>query len=164
MSPRPPWREPMLWLVAGIPLATLVAGFATLFLAGGDGSTDAAPEPVRRTAQVQQADVGADAQAARAGLRAVLRFDPATGAIVGRVLPAPATGELRLRFVHPAIAAADRSVQLRPRGNAWVGALPPLAVADWRLQLSPGNDAWRLVGRWHPAAAQAELRPALVSP
>ena len=37
---RPPWREPMLWLVAGLPVASVVAGFALLIVASRSGSSD----------------------------------------------------------------------------------------------------------------------------
>jgi hypothetical protein len=164
MNNRPAWREPMLWLVAGIPLATLIAGFATLSLAGGSGAIDAAPEPVRRTAQVQQADLAADTAAAHAGLRATLRIDAARRTIVARILPSPSAGDLQLLFVHPSFAAEDRSVTMRLRDGVWVGAMPALPAIEWRLQLSPGDAQWRLVGRWHAgAAAQAEMLPALES-
>lgn len=163
MSPRPAWREPMLWLVAGIPLATLIAGFATLSLAGGSGATDAAPEPVQRTAQVQQADLAADTAAARAGLRATLRVDAVRSSIVARILPPPSASEVTLRFVHPVLAAEDRSVTMQLRDGVWVGALPALPANDWRLQLSPSEGQWRLVGRWRAGATQAEMLPALES-
>jgi hypothetical protein len=161
MNVRPAWREPMLWLVAGIPLATLIAGIATLSLAGGSGAIDAAPEPVHRTAQVQQADLAADTAAAQAGLHATLHLDASRGTIVARILPSPSAGDMQLLFVHPSLSAEDRSVRMRPRNGVWVGAMPALAAIEWRLQLSPGEARWRLVGRWHAGAAQAEMLPAL---
>jgi hypothetical protein len=49
---RPAWQEPMVWLVTGIPLATIVAGITTLVLIAGGNGMDRAPG-VRVTAQIQ---------------------------------------------------------------------------------------------------------------
>ena len=56
-------RNPVLWLVLGIPALTIVAGVWTLMVAAGNSAVDADPDPVRRTAQVQVASVEADAEA-----------------------------------------------------------------------------------------------------
>lgn len=59
MENRPFWREPMVWLIAGLPLAAVVAAFATLWIANrnidphvtegfqkqGLAITEAAPKP-----------------------------------------------------------------------------------------------------------------------
>jgi uncharacterized protein len=51
-SPRPAWREPMVWLVFGIPLATVIAGISTVIIAAGGTGMERAPG-VRVTAQIQ---------------------------------------------------------------------------------------------------------------
>lgn len=50
--PRSAWREPMLWLVIGIPAATILAGLTTLAIAAG-GPEMARASGVRVTAQIQ---------------------------------------------------------------------------------------------------------------
>lgn len=37
---RPPWREPVLWLVIGIPVAAVLAGILTVFIAVRASSAD----------------------------------------------------------------------------------------------------------------------------
>ena len=97
-EPRPALLEPMVWLMLGIPAATVLAGIATLVIASSAGGLDAAPEPVQRTLQAQVADLGPDRRAAAAGMQATLRVDGA-----GRIdvaLPA-SPGAPTLRLVHP---------------------------------------------------------------
>ena len=58
MNPRPPskWRNPVMWLVVGLPGIAVVAGIGMIVVASRGGSNDAIPESVRRTAQVQVAE------------------------------------------------------------------------------------------------------------
>lgn len=72
---RPAWREPMVWLVAAIPAMSIFAGVGLLVVAIRAGGADSVSDPVRRTAQVQVADLSPDALAASLHLRAVVRTD-----------------------------------------------------------------------------------------
>jgi hypothetical protein len=58
-------REPLVWLVFGIPAIAVVALVWMVFIAAGPGSTDSVDTTVKRTAQIQVADLGPD-EAARA--------------------------------------------------------------------------------------------------
>lgn len=161
------WREPMLWLVAGIPLATLVAGFLTLRIAGGSGALDAAPETVRRTAQTQTTDLSADEQAARLGLDAELEF-LAEGRVVLRspsiVRSANAEGSLALQFVHPTDAAGDIDITLERDGHDWRGRAMVDGQTAWGLRLDDAGGHWRLVAKLTPGQRRIRLEPALASP
>jgi uncharacterized protein len=52
-SPSGPWREPMVWLVAGLPAAALLAAIVLIvILVRSSGSnTDDVTEPVQETSQ-----------------------------------------------------------------------------------------------------------------
>ena len=63
MTDAPPrqWhRNPVAWLMIAIPVATVVAGFWTLWLAASESGVDTHPDKVRRTAQVQAAQMRED--------------------------------------------------------------------------------------------------------
>jgi hypothetical protein len=148
-------------LVAAIPLATLFGGYLTLRLAYLPGSSDETPEPVTRTGQAQDVELGPDREAARRQLGVTLT-------IIDREIDArQVTGTalsvtpLQLRFVHPSHAGADRLVVLQPDGTGWQAQLPPLMAAEWRLQLSDTDFHWRVVGRMPLHATQVELQSAL---
>ena len=83
---RPFWREPMMWLVIGLPLASVVAGVFLVVVASRD-SSDAVGDVVRRTAQIQVADLGPDARARDLRLSAIVRVDE------GYVEVLPVTGD-----------------------------------------------------------------------
>lgn len=63
---RPAWREPMLWLVAGGPLAVVVAGFVTAAIAwqGADRLLEEPPAARSATDPAQQPAVKARNHAA----------------------------------------------------------------------------------------------------
>src|SRR6478672_9457972 len=71
----PPWREPLVWLVFGIPAVAVVALLWMVFIAAGPGSTDSVDATVKHTAQIQVADLGPDEAAGRQHLAALLRID-----------------------------------------------------------------------------------------
>lgn len=158
---RPPWREPMVWLVTALPAAVLVAGISTLVIAVRAGGDDALPDPVRRTAQIQVADLGVDARAQALGLAALLRVD---GDAL-ELLPVAGTfdrnASLRLRLRHPTTAADDRELMLMPSERGWRAPHELDGRHDWRLELGPNDAQWRLVGRLPAQQRAARLSPAL---
>ena len=64
-KPASPWRQPLVWLVVGLPAVAVVALVWMVFIAAGPGSTDSVDPAVKRTAQIQVADLGPDATAAQ---------------------------------------------------------------------------------------------------
>ena len=156
-----PSRNPMVWLMIGLPLAAVVAGTATLVIAIRSGGSDAIPEEVRRTAQIQTAELGADEAAAQRRLSAVFSVDD------GRVSVLVATGDfdrtkpLTLLLQHPIEAAQDISVTLQPDARGWSAGQALDASHDWRLRLDDADAAWRLRGRLPAGQRGTLLRPSL---
>jgi hypothetical protein len=160
------WWRPELWLVLGIPVLTVAGGVWTLVLASGsDLSDDGEHAAVRRTAQVQIADLAPDFAAARQGLTAQLSIDRTRGEVQVR-LPQPVAGgdELELRFVHALQSGRDLQLRLRPRGDAWVAIAAPDAGARWRVVLADVDRQWRVVGTLPSGGTRLSLQPALPPP
>jgi hypothetical protein len=156
-------RNPILWLVIAIPLATLFGGYETLRLAYQSGGSDEVPGEVTRTGQAQVAELSPDREAAQAGLRVSITFDPVAGRITatqdaGRRLT---TQPIELQLIHPLHADEDRSIALLPAGLRWQAAMPRLADNDWQLVLTDADNHWRLIGRLPRHAAVAALQPSL---
>ena len=148
-SPRPWYREPLVWLVLGIPAAAVLAGAAMLVLANAtwDGLVD--DDYYQRGLQINRS-LARDSEAARLGLEAVVVF-PEPGVVEVRLsvadgVAAAASGNrLTLRFARAARAGADVRVLLtRDAGWIWRGVLPAMAPGKWYLEL--GNEQWRLAG------------------
>ena len=154
----PAWREPMLWLVAVLPLTVIVAAAFTLNLARG--GTDAVVAAVRRTAQVQIADLSSDRAALALDAQAQLTIDGATRVAQLTLIRVDEPAGLELLLIHPVDASRDRRVPLVRDGDRWTTPLPP-SSHDWLLQLSPPDGRWRLVGRLTPGQEQVHLRSAL---
>jgi uncharacterized protein len=155
------WREPMLWLVAGLPLLVLVAAGVTVGLASR-APADAAAAQVRRIAQVQVEDLALDREAARRGLEAALEVSAAAGAIT---LSANGAGfaedRLELRMLHPLHASQDRTVVLVRSGDAWHGDTTTWTPQAWELRLQPPQGRWRLTGRLPRDAVRTSMLPAV---
>ena len=155
-----PWRNPVLWVVVGVPVAAVAASIALIVLATRE-SPDAAPERVQRTAQVQVTDLGPDSAAQHAGLSAVVRSQD------GIVQVLPVTGRfdraqpLRITFLHPARAAADVALTLQPDDLGWRLPHELPEAHDWNVRIAPGDGRWRLSGRLPRGQHAAHLKPAL---
>ena len=170
-TPSSPWRQPVVWLVIALVAAAVAGGITMVVIAGGDGAMDAVPDAVRRTAQVQVADLGPDAYAQREQLSAIVRID----AKLGFVEALPVSGRfdrastLRLQLQHPLRASEDVLLELQPGDDGWRAdagdaLLAASAVHDWKLQLSDADERWRLRGRLPKGQQAAHLEPALQAP
>lgn len=163
---RPAWREPMVWLVALIPLAAIAGTVWMMRMAGNaPGTDDAVADPVRRTAQVQVADLGPDARAHALRLAAVVRRGVAGQDGYVEVLPTEGDFDrahpLRLALRHPARAEADRELTLQPTATGWRAEAAIDGRHDWNVQLTDAHGRWRLQARWPARQQAAYLKPAV---
>jgi uncharacterized protein len=155
-------REPMVWLMLGIPLLTAIAGFYTLHIAGLAKATDVVNVPVSRIAQMQQSDLAADVNAARNNISARLNVTKEQWVIsgVGQI----GKQNLVLDLQHPIDKTQDKRIELQKQGNLFVSTAPISKNNDWLLQLSDEKKQWRLVGRLHRQADTAQLHAAVQLP
>lgn len=159
---RPWFREPMVWLVIALPMTAVVAGLSTLAIAIRSGSTDAVPDVVRRTLQIQDADIAADRRAIELGLRGELNIDAETGAIAARMQGlGENTPALTLRLLHAGRASRDLEVRLVQAGETWHGRVDGAKGQAWNIELSAPDHSWRVGGRLDPGAARSALMPML---
>lgn len=155
-------REPMVWLMFGIPVLTAIAGFYTLHIAGLAKATDVVNMPVARMAQVQETDLTTDENAARANMSARLDITNGNWVISST---GPLTSEtLVLDLQHPIDKNLDLSLELHKQGKVFVSRSPINKNNDWLLQLSDHKKQWRLVGRLHKQADTADLRASVRLP
>jgi len=158
---KPFWKTPLMWLVVGLPLASIVAGVALVVIAVRSGGADVVRDDVRRVSQIQTTDLGPDAQARVLGLSAVLRADEGILEII------PVTGDfhrqapLRLVLQHPSRAQEDVEVELAPASTGWRAEQPLDDGHDWIVQLAPADGEWRLHGRLPKQQHAARLAPSL---
>lgn len=161
-----PWRQPIVWLVVALPAVVVVAGIAMVVVASREGSSDAVPGQVQRTAQIQTTDLGPDAVARKAKLSAIVRTDAEHELV--EVLPVSGSfdrgARLRLTLQHPARASEDQVLLLEPGQLGWRTQARIDASHDWKVQLGPEDTRWRLQGRLPKGQQAAHLQPALQAP
>jgi len=152
----------MVWLMIGLPAASVVAGLLLVATAVRSGGADEVTDDVRRTAQIQVSELGPDALAESMKLSAVLSLDKAATQVL------PVNGEfvrneaLLLTLSHPTDSAQDRQMTLEPSELGWRAAVETGAAHDWIAQLEPIDGRWRLRGRLKAGQRAAHLGPALV--
>ena len=157
----PFWKIPMMWLVIGLPLASIVAGVSLVVIAVRSGGADVVRDEVQRVSQIQTTDLGPDAHAQELGLSAIVRIDDKLIEVI------PVTGDFRrsapLQLVlgHPTRAAEDVTVVLVPGGNGWSAEAVIDGNHDWSLELAAEDGSWRLQGRLPKQQQAARVAPSL---
>ena len=156
---RPGWREPLVWLVFGIPAIAVVALVWMVFIAAGPGSTDSVDTTVKRTAQIQVADLGPDEAAARLRLAALLRIDGKDLEVLPLHAGFDTAKPLKLAVRHPTRAELDHELLMQPTATGWRATLELDLAHDWTLRLVPQDNQWRLQGRLPRGQLSARLQP-----
>lgn len=160
-----PWhREPWVWLIIAIPLATVVAGFVTLSLAIRSGD-ELVTDDFRKEGVAIYADPRRDAAATALGVTADLSVDRDAGSIALELdLPrGEPPSELLLVLSHATRAEYDHMVSLRGLGGRYSGRLERFEPGRWYLELTPRNRDWRLKGVLEPdQEGSLRLEPAAV--
>ena len=147
MTERPAWREPMVWLTAGLPAASVVAGLLLVITALRAGGADEVDAPVQRRAQAQVSELGPDEAARRLQVSALVRLAAGRVEVLPVSGPVPRDRPLVLALSHPTDAAQDRRIVLQPGANGWQAASTLSIGHDWLLRLGPEDGQWRVVGR-----------------
>ncbi len=157
---RSTWREPMIWMLVGLPLASVVIGFSLLFAAVHPGRQDM--ESVEKTEHVGRMLVSAktidtSTEVETKGL--VLRVK---GDMI-EALPMdgnfPRGGKLVLTLTSLDAGKGDRTYRLAPSELGWRGVGSLEGSDDWAVQLKPDNAAWLLHGKWSSQARFIHLIP-----
>ena len=160
MTIRPAWREPMVWLAAGLPAASVVAGVLLLVTAVRAGGADEVDATVQRRAQIQLTELGPDDAARQLQLAALVRIADGVVQALPVSGPLPREGALVLTLNHPTDAAQDQRIVLEPGAGGWAARAEVPTGHDWLLRLAPADGHWRVVGRMIRGGA-TRLGPAL---
>ena len=158
---RPFWKEPMVWLVWGLPLASVVAGLWLVVTAVRAGGADPVIDDVQRVSQIQTTDLGPDERAAQRRLSAIVQVRP------DHVELTAVTGEferetaLVLVLTHPTEAAQDLRLPLARTTTGWTAPAEIDTRHDWNVQLAPENNHWRIRGRLQKDTQASRLAPAI---
>ena len=163
---RPWYRQPLVWLVISFPLAAVIGGFFTLYLAieSDDGLV---VDDYYKQGLAINADLGRDHRATELGLAADLQFT-ADGGL--RLMMSSSNRNsvpmmlMRLRLSYPTRDDRDRVLVLTPAADGSYSAqVDELERGHWRLSLESEGGDWRLTGRAllpGPTQVSLKARPA----
>ncbi len=143
-----PWyREPLVWLLIGIPLSSVIFGIFMLQLALNSDDGLVVDDYYQRGKEINRV-LKRDRAAATYGLESRLTFDYGTATVSMRLIShgqKVSPPEIRLQFLHATRAGHDREITLlRTADMAYFGLLPRDIVAG-RFDLELEADDWRLV-------------------
>lgn len=159
---RSPWREPMVWLVAAIPMMSVFAVGGLIWAANQAGGVDGVSDAVKRTGQIQTANTGPAEQAALWQLAAVAKYDGK------RIEVFPSGGQfdrsrsIVMKLHHPVYENRDRSITLHGTVHGWAADFELGNEHDWVVELLADDGSWRLDGRWPAGQKATLLKPSIV--
>ena len=172
-KPSAPWyRHRWPWLLMLGPVAVLVAGFITMWISFSGADALVVDDYYKQGKAINQ-DLRRDRVAAELGLTASLRYDAASGRLLGKVSgwsqaveatkAAQAVGEapLKVLLVHPTVPQKDIRLGAQPNANGeFELPLAMLERANWQVQLEDGQRKWRLHGQWlWPQNKNVDIQP-----
>ncbi len=154
------YREPWVWLLIFFPLAAVVGGIITIYLAVTTSDGLVVDDYYKRGKAINR-DLARDAAAAQHQLVASLELHPGDNRVqlvldsAGNIQPQ----EMRLSILHPTQPGRDQVVRLTPiSANTYRGGVTTLTQGKWYLQLEA--DDWRLSGSMTvPLAGPVILNP-----
>ncbi len=157
-----PWyRHRWFWLVAAPPIAAVVGGLLTVWIAVRNADS-LVVDDYARIGHAFEMDQSRDRRARALGVSATLHVDRATGAFELAVRGVPA-GELQIVLLHPVTDSGDRRVTVAADANVdagdhYAGSFGPLDGARREVEISSAQQGWRLRGVLRPGGSELRLR------
>ena len=141
------YRQPLVWMVIAIPLASVIMGVALLVLSITTYDGLVTDDYYKKGLQINRS-LERDAVAERRGLASEVLLGSSGGVIEVRLAgdpPFEAPEMLELRLFHATRAGLDQHIALRRVSTgSYLSSRPDLAPGKWYLQLNA--DDWRLRG------------------
>ena len=152
---RPAWREPLFWLVWGIPALTVVAGLVTWWIAAQRADSNVAEDWYKRGVTINRS-LERETRAQALGLRAELTL-AAEHDLRLRLDGDASPARVSVTLVHPVRAEQDRHLSLdrQPDGSYRIVS-PRVAAGTWGVSVEA--DDWRIATRRAPLGPDRPLR------
>jgi uncharacterized protein len=156
-----PWyREPWPWFLMAGPVAAVVGGLITAYIAVANDDPLVVDNYYKEGLAINRV-LERDRAAAQGGYRAQVLFseDHARVRVYLTAGSDPLPGSLELRLIHPTRAELDRRTALKATQAGWYeGDIAGMASATrWQVQLEGDGRDWRLTGHWHTLLGNAVI-------
>ena len=154
MSENRPWyREPLVWLIIGLPLTAVIGGLTTYYIAYTTRDGLVVDDYYQKGKEINKS-LARDDAAARLGLSGGLKLDAASQKVVlqlearhAELLPT----SVKLSWLYATKSGLDQTQILhREADGRYRAGFPELAPGHWYVQLEAQD--WRLEGSLHVPA------------
>jgi hypothetical protein len=143
--PRPPWREPLVWMVFGIPGLTVVAGLFTWWIAAQRADSNVAEDWYKRGVTINRS-LERESRAQARGLAATLHLADVHDLRLRLRGEGPLPASVSVLLTHPVRAEQDRRLSLDRQPDGSYRTVSPLAGAGhWGLAIEAED--WRIAVR-----------------
>jgi len=149
-APAPWYRHRWPWLIMLGPFLVVLAGSYTMWLAYSGQDALVVGDYYRQGKGINR-DLTRDRTAAGMGLQFALRYDAASGRLLGRIAGAgnAVQGPMTLKLIHSTRPEKDIALPLLADAQGNVSAsLPMLDMARWQVVLEDQGRTWRVGGVW----------------
>jgi len=145
VPPRPAWREPLVWLVFGIPAITIPAGLVTWWIAAQRADSNVAEDWYKRGVSINRS-LEREARAAAIGLSTRITLNGQHDLRLRLSADAPLPDTVSVLLIHPVRAEQDRRLSLDRQADGTYRIVSPLVNAgNWGFALEAQD--WRLAAR-----------------
>ena len=144
-----PWyKHRWPWFLMLGPFVVLVAGFVTMWSSFSGADALVVDDYYKQGKAINQ-DLRRDRVASTLGLQFSLRYDAASGNLVGAMKGLTNQLPLTLLLVHPTVPQKDKRMVVTPDAEGIFSlSLPMLERAHWQVQIEDAERSWRLQGDW----------------
>jgi hypothetical protein len=137
-----PWyREPWPWLLMSGPVAVIVAGVVTTWIAFASADGLVAEDYYKQGLAINKR-LAREEAARQQGISAAVAVEKDFFRVT---LSGAAPEALFVHFAHATRAGHDQRLRLAPAGGGvYEAALPPLAAGRWRIVIEDPRGTWRI--------------------
>lgn len=153
------WREPMMWLIAGLPLTAVVAGLSTYWIAANN-EDGLVREGYRKEGFAVTAPLDEPTKTALSqGISAKLEIQDAKLRLQLKGGTDATPERLMLSIVHPTREKEDMHISLAHSYQlSYIAPAPDVGSGRRILVLEPEDKSWRITGLWlAPFSGSTEL-------
>ena len=157
---RPWYRQFWPWFLIAIPLFAVITGLLTVVIATVTSDGLVVDDYYKRGLSINRV-LARDQQAAELGIKALVRFDYASGKVHIQLQTRDSQtldDTLHLQMLHPARAQDDLKIILQHAGGGgYHGTAANFSTGHWHLLIEPEAKHWRLTGRTRLPAQRSVL-------
>ncbi|OWW21675.1 FixH family protein [Noviherbaspirillum denitrificans] len=162
MTTHKPWyKHRWPWFLMLGPALVVAAGCYTAYLAFSNQDALVVDDYYKQGKAINQ-DLSRDRKAAAMGMDAALRYEPASGQLVGVISSQkqPFSGKLHVSLVHSTQPLKDLKLDTwADQKGKFAITIPLLDIARWQVVVEGEQRDWRLAGEWlWPQQQQVELQ------